>query len=139
MRANYSMLVRLLVFLFAAILVFARQRSTIASLEGAQKRDKDNKAEARRLHGVFGDFDDGRRNSCNRTETGASVSRRVPVFGPWLQKRREWVQRASESLRGIGLPDEAAAFRHSAEGSLASTNLWALTNPFTGTGFIAGN
>jgi len=33
-------------FLLAAILVFARQRSTIASLEEAQKRDRENKAEA---------------------------------------------------------------------------------------------
>jgi hypothetical protein len=32
-----------------------------------------------------------------------------PVFGPWLQKRQEWIQRTSESLRHMGLPDEAAA------------------------------
>jgi hypothetical protein len=42
--------------LVAAVLVFARQRSTIGSLEDAQKRDRNNKAEAQRLHVVFGGF-----------------------------------------------------------------------------------
>jgi hypothetical protein len=100
-------------FFIAAVSVFARQRSTIASLENAQKRDRENKAKARRLHGVFGDF-------MTEGEALATELRRgLPhpaEFGPWLQNRREWIQRASESLIAIGLPDEAAAFRHAVEG-----------------------
>src|ERR1035438_2076298 len=103
-------------FLVAAVLVFARQRSTIASLEDAQKRDRDNKAEAQRLHGVFGDLMTEGEALAIELRRGLPHHEGQPVFGPWLQKRQDWVQHTSESLRDIGLPDEAAAFRHAVEG-----------------------
>jgi hypothetical protein len=36
-------------------------------------------------------------------------------YGPWLEKRRQLVERVSEAITGLGLPDEAAAFRHAGE------------------------
>ena len=36
-------------------------------------------------------------------------------YGVWLQKRRLWVERVSDYLTNLGLPDEAAAFRHAGE------------------------
>jgi hypothetical protein len=103
-------------FLLAAVLVFARQRSTIASLEDAQKRDTENKAAVRRLHGVFGDFMTEGEALAVELRRGLPQHEGSPVFGSWLQKRQRWVQRASESLCDVGLPDEAAAFRHAVEG-----------------------
>jgi hypothetical protein len=103
-------------FFLAAVLVFARQRSTIASHEDAQNRDRENRAEARRLHGVFGDFMTEGEALAIELRRGLPYHEGSPVFGPWLEKRQEWVRRASESLRDIGLPDEAAAFRHAVEG-----------------------
>ena len=103
-------------FFLAAVLVFARQRSSIDSLEDAQKRDRENKAEARRLHGVFGDFMTEGEALAVELRRGLPYHQGEQVFGPWLEKRRLWVQRASDSLRDVGLPDEAAAFRHAAEG-----------------------
>jgi hypothetical protein len=103
-------------FLVAAVIVFARQRSTIASLEDAQERDRNNKAEAQRLHGVFGDFMIEGEALAGELRRGLPHHQGSPMYGPWLQKRQDWIQRASASLRDIGLPDEAAAFRHAVEG-----------------------
>ena len=103
-------------FLLAAIVVFARQRSTIVSLEDGQKRDRENRAAARRLHGVFGDFMTEGEALAIELRRGLPHHQGSPVFGPWLQKRQEWTQRVGESLRGMGLPDEAAALRHALEG-----------------------
>ena len=36
-------------------------------------------------------------------------------YGGWLQKRGQWVERVSEAITALGLPDEAAAFRHAGE------------------------
>jgi hypothetical protein len=103
-------------FFVAALLVFVRQRSTIAALEDAQKRDRNNKAEAQRLHGVFGDFMTEGETLATELRRGLPHHEGSPLFGRWLQKRQDWIQRSSESLRDIGLPDEAAAFRHAVEG-----------------------
>jgi len=73
-------------------------------------------AEAQRLHGVFGDFMTQGEALAIELRRGLPHHEGLPVFGPWLQKRQEWIQRVSESLRDTGLPDEAAAFRHAAEG-----------------------
>lgn len=37
-------------------------------------------------------------------------------YGAWFQRRQGWVQRVSDFLTNMGLPDEAAAFRHAGEG-----------------------
>ncbi len=103
-------------FFLAAVFVFASQRSTIASLDDALKRDRENEAEARRLHGVFGDFMTEGEALAIELRRGLPHHEGSPVFGPWLQKREAWIQRASASLRDLGLADEAAVFRHAVEG-----------------------
>ncbi len=103
-------------FFLAAVLVFFRQRSTIASLGDSEKRDRENKADARRLHDVFGDFMTEGEALAGELRQGLPYHEGAPVFGPWLQRRQEWVRRASDSLRDMGLPDDAAAFRHAVEG-----------------------
>jgi hypothetical protein len=103
-------------FLLATVSCFRPATLYHCCLEDAQNLDRKNKAEARRLHSVFGDFMAGGEALAIELRRGLPYHEGSPVYGPWLQKRQEWVQRASESLSNIGLPDEAAAFRHAVEG-----------------------
>jgi hypothetical protein len=73
-------------------------------------------AEAQRLHAVLGDLMTQGEAFASELRRGLPHHEGLPVFGPWLQRRQEWIQRTSESLSDIGLPDEAAAFRHAVEG-----------------------
>jgi len=92
---------------FAAVLfVFYRQRATIASLQEAQ----DQRQRVQQLRVDFGYLmTEGERLA---VEWRAGIRE----YGPWLQKCRDWVQRVSDFLTNMGLPDEAAAFRHAGEG-----------------------
>jgi len=107
----------------AAVIVFFRQRSAITSLEDAQKRDRNNKAEAQRLHVVFGDFMAQGEGLARELRQGLPRHQGVEQYNLWVQKRGEWVQRVSDALRDIGLPDEASAFRHAVEGDPDITQL----------------
>jgi len=73
-------------------------------------------AEAQRLHAVFGDFMTQGEALAIELRRGLPHHEGLPVFGPWLQRRQDWIQRTSELIRDMGLPDEAAAFRHAVEG-----------------------
>jgi len=67
------------------------------------------KEKARQLHVAFGEFMAEGEGLAREWRAG------MREYGPWLQKRREWVERVSDYLTNLGLPDEAAAFRHAGE------------------------
>ncbi len=89
-------------FFVAVIIVFARQRSTITSLEAMVDANKE--IQKRRVE--LGKY---------LTEGEQLVDewrRGLREYGQWLQKGRDWVQRVSDFFVNIGFPDDAAAFRH---------------------------
>jgi len=97
-------------FFAAVLLVFQRQCSTIVSLQQELESNRKAKERVLQLRVDFGDYlADGERLT-------AEWRAGMRDYGVWLQRRGEWVQRVSDLLMNIGLPDEAAAFRHAGEG-----------------------
>jgi hypothetical protein len=83
---------------------------TRVSLAESKAEDKAaTQQEKKRLHDLFGGF-------MKEGESLADELRRgMQSYGPWLQKRREWVERVSQALTDMGLPTEAAGFRQAGE------------------------
>jgi hypothetical protein len=84
-----------------------RAKLNASEAERAQLRGEH--LEARRLHGAFGEF------MSEGEELAAEFRRGMQEYGPWLQKRRDWVLRVSKALDEINLKTEASAFRHAGE------------------------
>jgi len=70
-----------------------------------------NKEELARLHERFGMYMTEGEHLAHEHRQGI----REHGYGVWLQKRGQWVARVSEAITALGLPDEAAAFRHAGE------------------------
>lgn len=93
----------------AAIVVVVRQRLTIASLESKADQSAVDKAEAKRLHDLFGEFmSEGESLACE-------LRQGIGNYGLWLAKRNDWIARVSQTLVKMNLPTEAATFRHAGE------------------------
>jgi hypothetical protein len=83
--------------------------ASVQTLENQANQSVAVQRENKRLHDLFGAF-------MNEGEALADELRRgVRDFAPCLEKRRNWVERVSQSLVDMNLPTEAAAFRHSGE------------------------
>lgn len=97
-------------FFLAGLFVFYRQRSTIASLQGKLNEKRAAKEKVQQLRAEFGNYMAEGERLTGEWRAG------MREYGAWLQRRQGWVQRVSDFLTNMGLPDEAAAFRHSGEG-----------------------
>lgn len=79
-----------------------------------------DKGELARLHEEFGIYMTEGENIARELRKGI----RQDQYGPWLQKRGQWVARVSEAITALGLPDEAAAFRHAGERDADATQIF---------------
>jgi hypothetical protein len=96
-------------FVISCGIVITRQRIAIVALEDEARRLRGGRADAERLHKLFGEF-------MNEGEALALELRRgMEIYGPWTIKRNDWVMRVSKALTDMTLPTEAAASRHAGE------------------------
>jgi len=99
-------------FVVSCCVVIARQRIALAALQDTAAKSHQEQHEIKRLHSVFGAF----------MKEGESLAQELrqgmTIYGPWLEKRNDWVKRIAKNLEDINLPTEASALRHSGEKDL---------------------
>jgi hypothetical protein len=97
-------------FFLATLLVIFRQRMTIVGLENAANQSESKKANSVQQHALFGTLmteGEGLAKELKRTHGDA--------FGPWLIKRRNWIDQVALALTDMHFPTEASAFRQAGE------------------------